>query len=517
VDSRIALPKGTLLVGDYRIERLLASGGFGITYEAEETKLGTRVAIKEYYPADFGQRDVSLRVRPLSERQTATFEWGRKSFLDEARTLARFRHPSIVRITRVFEAYATAYMVMDFEEGQSFEDWLKRLERPPTQEELDRVAGPVLDALELMHAQSFLHRDIAPDNIIVRADGTPVLLDFGAARRALAEKSRVLTGIVKMGYSPFEQYATDSRLQGPWTDLYALGATLYRAVTGKVPEEATLRMADDRMAPAVEAAAGVYRPGFLTAIDASLKTRHSERPQSVAALRPMLLAPAQKATAPRVAIRKMGTTNLMRASPLQSAKAWWAVAAAIAVVAGGAFGGLQYTRWDAGERARAEADAKRNRGRLSDAAEGWATVKDTRSIPALAAFVARFRDTLYADLARKRITELETPSQASANRPRTGAVKLPSIRDNYIVMQEYAAIGKSIDWRRNLDLESCSQLCDNNASCVGYQFSATSSYCNILSSWSNAVVSPGAISAKKRLPSPANIEPPRDTLPVMPR
>ena len=119
MDGRIALPKGTVLVDDYRIERVLASGGFGITYEAEELKLGTRVAIKEYYPADFGQRDAKLHVRPTSERQKPTFEWGRTSFLEEARTLARFRHPSIVRVSRAFEAYATAYMVMDFEEGRA--------------------------------------------------------------------------------------------------------------------------------------------------------------------------------------------------------------------------------------------------------------------------------------------------------------------------------------------------------------------------------------------------------------
>ena len=137
----------------------------------------------------------------------------------------------------MFEANSTAYMVMRFEQGQSFEAWLKGLGRPPTQEELDRIAAPLLDALEMMHAENFLHRDIAPDNIIVRADGTPVLLDFGAARRAVAEMSRALTGIVKAGYSPQEQYASDSRLQGPWSDIYALGGTLYRAVTGGSPKK----------------------------------------------------------------------------------------------------------------------------------------------------------------------------------------------------------------------------------------------------------------------------------------
>jgi serine/threonine protein kinase len=355
VDGRVGLPKGTLLDGSYRIERVIGSGGFGITYEAEDVKLGTNVAIKEYYPEEFGYRDASLRVRPKSEQHTKTFEWGRSRFLQEASTLARFRHPSVVQVTRVFEVFSSAYMVMVFEQGQSFEGWLKHLGRPPTQEELDRIAGPILDALEMMHGESFLHRDIAPDNIIVRADGTPVLLDFGAARRAVAEESRSLTGVVKSGYSPQEQYATDGRLQGPWTDIYAFGATLYRAVTGKVPEESTLRTIDDRMLSAVSVGDWKYRPGFLEAIDACLEVHHADRPQSVAQVRSILLTrpageiplPAQVVTAPLVETRKTGTTKPPLVPPTQrSLKAWWAIyfASVIAVV-GGVFGGLQYTRW----------------------------------------------------------------------------------------------------------------------------------------------------------------------------
>src|SRR5205807_9026177 len=143
----------------------------------------------------------------------------------------------------------------------------------------------------MMHAKDFLHRDIAPDNIIVRADGSPVLLDFGAARRAVAEVSRSLTGIVKAGYSPHEQYSSDGRLQGPWSDVYALGGTLYRAVTGRIPDEATMRVDVDHMPPATQAAKGTYRRGFLAAIDSCLRVKGAERPQSVAQLRPMLLGP----------------------------------------------------------------------------------------------------------------------------------------------------------------------------------------------------------------------------------
>ncbi|HEY5831903.1 MAG TPA: serine/threonine-protein kinase, partial [Hyphomicrobiaceae bacterium] len=300
MDSRLVLPVNSVLDGGYRIMRVVGSGGFGITYEAEDLNLGTMVAVKEYYPIEFGDRDATMSVRPKSERHKPTFDKGRTNFLEEARTLARFEHPSIVRVSRVFETNSTAYMVMRFEQGMSLEAWLRSLERSPSQNELDLLVTPLLDALEMMHAANFLHRDIAPDNIIVRADGTPVLLDFGAARRAVAEMSRSLTGIVKAGYSPHEQYASDGRLQGPWSDLYAFGATLYRAVTGKPPEESMLRVDEDSMRPAVEAARGDYRREFLAAIDACLKVRHAERPRSVAQLRPMLLGRASQPPAARL-------------------------------------------------------------------------------------------------------------------------------------------------------------------------------------------------------------------------
>ena len=291
MDRRQTLPNDTVLAGSYRIRKVIGSGGFGITYEAEDIRLATAVAVKEYFPDEFGERDSGMSVRPRSERHMETFQWGRTSFLEEARTLARFQHPAIVHILRVFEANSTAYMVMRLERGQSFEGWLKGLGRQPTQAELDRIAAPLLDALEIMHASNFLHRDIAPDNIIVRPDGTPVLLDFGAARRAVAEVSRSLTGIVKAGYSPHEQYSSDSRLQGPWSDLYAFGGTLYRAIMGWAPDEATVRISDDRMRRVSQAGEnkGRYRTSFLKAIDACLMTKPSDRPQSVAALRSGLL------------------------------------------------------------------------------------------------------------------------------------------------------------------------------------------------------------------------------------
>ena len=210
------------------------------------------------------------------------FGWGRKRFIEEAQTLEKFRHPSIVRVRHVFEALNTAYMVLEFEDGQSLRDWLDDLGRPPTQAELDAVVSPLLDALAEMHAADFIHRDIAPDNIIIRPDGSPVLLDFGAARQAIAAETKTLTGIIKAGYSPPEQYLTDAARQGPWTDVYALGATLYRAVTGVAPPEAPARQMDGTYVPAATVSQGEYRSAFLSAIDWALRLKVSDRPQSIA-------------------------------------------------------------------------------------------------------------------------------------------------------------------------------------------------------------------------------------------
>jgi Protein kinase domain len=345
LDNRLSLRVNTVLDGSYRIVRVVGAGGFAITYEAEDIHLGTPVALKEYYPVDFGDRDSTMSVRPKSERHRSTFEWGRSNFLQEARTLARFEHPSIVRVTRVFETNATAYMVMRFEEGDSFEAWLRSLGRPPSQKELDCIIAPLLEALQMMHAKDFLHRDIAPDNILVRRNGSPVLLDFGAARRAVAEMSRSLTGIVKAGYSPHEQYSSDSRQQGPWSDIYALGATLYRAVAGLPPEEVTLRVDQDRMTPAAAAARSPYRPEFLAGIDACLKVRASERPQSVSQLRTLLLTPV---AAPTARVRSLPPTRrLSHTARLLFSRQWRVVAAGLLALFAAAYGGFEYAHWQA--------------------------------------------------------------------------------------------------------------------------------------------------------------------------
>ena len=287
----IALAEGTDLVGDYTIERVLGAGGFGITYLARELQLDRPVTIKEYFPSDFAARKDGFEAVPKSHDSAGDYSWGLERFVAEAQTLAKFNHPNIVGVHRYFRANNTAYMVLHYEEGQSLKNWLKTLGRVPRQADLDRIMPPLLNALELIHNADFLHRDIAPDNIIIRKDGQPVLIDFGSARGEIARHSKTISALVKPGYSPYEQYAEKNSRQGPWTDIYALGATLYFAATKKRPPDAVLRVTKDEYRPVSELALGAYRKRFLRAIDKALAVDIGSRPQSVASWRGEILGP----------------------------------------------------------------------------------------------------------------------------------------------------------------------------------------------------------------------------------
>ncbi len=284
-----ALPKGHELQG-YRIERVLGAGGFGITYLATETMIGRAVAIKEFLPGSIAARAIdSVTVHPLVPADAETFRWGLKRFRNEARTLVSFHHPNIVQVYRFFEANGTAYLVMAYEKGASLAEVLKA-QRTLSAAEISALLHPLLDGLARVHAAGFLHRDIKPANIIVREDGGPALIDFGAARQSFGEKSQSSRAIVSPGYAPFEQY-TSSTEQGPWTDLYALGATLYCCVTGTRPVEAPDRVAGAPMRPAAEIARDQYEPALLEAIDWALAVNPEDRPQSVEAWRATPTAP----------------------------------------------------------------------------------------------------------------------------------------------------------------------------------------------------------------------------------
>ncbi len=272
---------------EYVVQSVLGMGGFGITYLAHDSNLNMRVAIKEYLPASLAVRIGDSTVHPKSVAEAETYRWGLNRFLLEAQTLARFRHPNIVRVLRFFEGNGTAYMVMEYEDGQNLGAYLQA--RPLAKDEptLLQLLLPLLDGLKRVHAQNFLHRDIKPTNIFVRLDGTPVLLDFGSARLAVGGKAQHLTTVYTPGYAPFEQYFSDGK-QGPWTDIYALGAILYWCVTGSKPVDAASRVKKDTMVPAVTVGSGRFSAGFLSAIDQALAIDEEQRPQTVEAWQGML-------------------------------------------------------------------------------------------------------------------------------------------------------------------------------------------------------------------------------------
>jgi hypothetical protein len=288
-----ALPAGYTLA-EYRVESLLGAGGFGLTYLATDINLNLKVALKEYLPADCAVRAAGHTLEPRTDADRDTYEWGLKRFLDEARTLASFRHPNIVRVMRFFEGNKTGYMVMEFVEGESLSTWMNT-RRPLPQAVMIPLARQLLEGLAVIHRANYLHRDIKPPNIFMRADGSPVLLDFGSARAVDANAE--LTAMVSPGFAPFEQYHSQGN-QGPWSDLYALGGVLYWMVTGSRPVEAAARIRKDTMPSAAQKGdPAVYTPDFLTAIDWALKPNEDERPQSVQQFLAALGAPATAAVA----------------------------------------------------------------------------------------------------------------------------------------------------------------------------------------------------------------------------
>ena len=274
------------------------AGGFGITYLADEIALARLVTIKEYFPRRVRRARATTTPRRARRIAPRTTSGASSASSRRRRRSPASMHPNIVRVYRYFRANNTGYMVLQFEEGGSFKAWLKGLRRAPRQAELDKMLAPLLEALEIVHDGDFLHRDIAPDNIIVRKDGSPVLIDFGSARGEIASHSKTVSALVKPGYSPYEQYATTSRQQGPWTDIYALGATLYHAVTGKRPPDAPSRMVNDEYVPAGEAALSSYRAEISRRRSTRrCGSRSAERPQSVAEWRGCCWRPSPSASA----------------------------------------------------------------------------------------------------------------------------------------------------------------------------------------------------------------------------
>ena len=280
------LPVGFYL-GEFEIVKVLGEGGFGIVYLADDHSLGRRVALKEYMPSSLAQRVGGTQVSVKSERHRETFEAGLKSFVNEARLLAQFDHPSLVKVYRFWEANGTAYMVMPFYEGITLKDELKAMGAPPDEAWLRDLLEPLTEALAVIHTEQCYHRDIAPDNVILlKGSNRPLLLDFGAARRVIGDMTQALTVILKPGYAPVEQYAeVPGMKQGPWTDVYALAAVVYYAITGKTPPTSVGRLMNDNYVPMTQAGAGRYSPAFLAAMDRALIVKPEQRTQSIDDLR----------------------------------------------------------------------------------------------------------------------------------------------------------------------------------------------------------------------------------------
>ncbi|WOI44189.1 serine/threonine-protein kinase [Acidovorax sp. BLS4] len=284
-----ALPAGTRL-GEFEVLSLLGVGGFGMVYKAFDHSLLRFVAIKEYMPSALAARAQGQSLWVRSSTQEQSFQAGLASFVSEARLLAQFDHPSLVKVFRFWEANHTAYMVMPLYTGMTLKQARAHMRTPPPEAWLRKMLWSVLSALRVLHDGQTLHRDISPDNIFLQDSGPPVLLDLGAARHAISDHGHQHTAVLKVNYAPIEQYndgESDLR-QGPWSDLYALGAVVHGSLCNDTPLPATLRSIRDRMVPFSRVAKTVrrqfgveYSTPFVAAISQALALRPDERPQSI--------------------------------------------------------------------------------------------------------------------------------------------------------------------------------------------------------------------------------------------
>ena len=284
-----ALQPGTR-IDTFEIRTVLGAGGFGITYKAWDHQLECDVAIKEYLPSSLAVRDadqVTVSVISDADDDTVSYESGLNKFLDEARILARFKHPNLVGVKQFLSANGTAYMVMDYEQGSTLAQRFAKYPPPHDEKELRRLLECLLAGLSVLHENAILHRDIKPGNIYIREDGDPVLLDFGSARRCIAEhKTQEMTSMVTFGYAPHEQYHARGH-QGPWTDLYSLGATVYYCATGEKPADGMERYLavqqgdGDPLQPVAEVAPALDAT-LAAVLDWMLRVFPDDRPRSVA-------------------------------------------------------------------------------------------------------------------------------------------------------------------------------------------------------------------------------------------
>lgn len=284
------LPKGTWLEG-FEITDLLGIGGFGLVYKAWDPTLEREVALKEYLPESLAFRDAHGLVRLKKESHKETFDAGMRSFVNEAKLLARFDHSALIKVFRFWESHGTAYMAMPYYKGKTLKALQAETPLPVSGEYLLNMILPMCDALDIMHQQQCIHRDVSPDNVIVEeSSGKPILLDFGAARRAIGQCGQSFTVILKSGYAPIEQYAEIPHYQqGPWTDVYALAALAHYLIRGKAPSPAVGRMVHDSHQSLTNDTSLPYEKHLLQALDWGLQIEPDRRPQSMQVFRSALM------------------------------------------------------------------------------------------------------------------------------------------------------------------------------------------------------------------------------------
>jgi hypothetical protein len=297
------LPPGYTL-HNYRVDKPLSSGGFSIVYLARDEH-DDPVAIKEYLPSSLALRREGDALPSIAEENLATFRYGMKCFFEEGRALARLSHPNVVRVVNFFRANETVYLVMRYERGRTLQDYIQARRGAIKENFIRRIFTLALNGLREVHANKLLHLDLKPANIYIRADHTPVLIDFGAARQTLTEGGFKLNPMYTPGFAPPEQYKNRDLL-GPWSDMYSVGASMFAAVAGMAPQAADQRVERDRMISAARLFSGRYSDQLLETIDWCLQLDHLKRPQSAMALQKVLLRERD----PEIARKRSFVVNL---------------------------------------------------------------------------------------------------------------------------------------------------------------------------------------------------------------
>lgn len=274
-----ALPAGTR-VDEFVIERVLGGGGFSIVYLAVSARTKRSVVIKEYMPVSIATRDESMSVIPLAEQHTERFNHGRRLFFQEASTLTTLKHPNIVNVINFFRANGTVYMVMAYEEGVNMQAYIKKHKGNLSEPFIKAVFLPLLNGLQMIHSKGLLHLDIKPGNIHLRSGANPLLLDFGAVHEMMQSRQFQPNQVITPGFSPIEQLDPGGYV-GPWTDIYAIGATMRACLEGVSPPPSPQRREKDMMRPAASAFKKKYSPYLLEAVDWAMEVDPMLRPQSV--------------------------------------------------------------------------------------------------------------------------------------------------------------------------------------------------------------------------------------------